>query len=87
MIGYVSEEAIRVPFGELDIRRYIAFLFNSGFSYPTILSRVSALTYWIRCKGWPLVTQSHVVLQSLKGVHVLSAGPCKGKFPITPDVL
>lgn len=71
----------------MNVRRYIAFLFDSGFAYPTILSCLAALTYWIRYKNWPLVTQSYIVTQSLKGVHALSYGPRHGKFPITPDIL
>lgn len=86
-IGCAKIQSVRVPFGHLNILRYVAFLFNSGFSYPSILFHLSALTYWVRYRGWPLVTHSYVVLQALKGVRALSSAVHRNKFPITPDVL
>lgn len=86
-LGFQSIEEITSAFQELDILRYIAFLFNAGFSHSSILSRLSAVTFWIRIKSWPLVTQSHAVARALKGVRALSERPHKSKFPITPDVL
>lgn len=86
-MGYVNVQSVRSPFGQVDILRYVALLYNSGFSYSSVVSRLSAISYWIRFKGWPLVTQDFVVLQALRGVRSLSSGVHRNKFPVTPDVL
>lgn len=79
---------IETPFNESDLVHFTAFLYTSGFSYSSILSRCSAVTFWCKLKGWPLIMHSFYVLRALRGVHVLSANRSrKGKFPITPDVL
>lgn len=65
----------------------MAFLFNSNLSYSSIVSRLSAISFWIRAKGWSLVTQSHLVFRALRGVRALSFQSGNPKFPITPDVL
>lgn len=86
-MGYAKILDITIPFSQLDVVRYIAFLHNSAFAYPSILSRLSALSFWIRIKDWPLVTQTHAVTQALRGVRSLSVRPSRSRFPITPDVL
>lgn len=86
-MGAPGIHLISSPFEQLHILRYIASLVNSGFSYPSILSRISAITYWIRFKNWPLVTRSFMITQSLKGVRAMASSSHSAKFPITPDVL
>lgn len=86
-LGFPSFAHISSPLSELDIVRYVAFLFNGGLAYPSILTRLSAVTFWLRFKEWPLVTQSHAVSQALRGVRTLAARKPRSKFPITPDVL
>lgn len=86
-LGLPSFHLIISPLETSDIIRYIAFLFNGGLSYPSILSRLSAVSFWIRLKDWPLVTRSHLVLQALKGVRALSLKTPVLKFPITPSIL
>lgn len=86
-LGFTSIDMIQLPFKEADILRYIALLFNSGLSFSSILSRMSAITFWIRSRNWPLVTHSYPVSQLLKGVKSLAVRQPKQKFPVTPDVL
>lgn len=86
-LGAPNVECIQTPFRVVDIVRYVAFLYNSGLSVSSILSRLSAITWWIKLRSWPLVTQAHSVSQALKGVKSLSIRPVRHKFPITPDVL
>lgn len=86
-LGSTKIHFIQVPFVDQDVLRFVAFLFNGGMSYSSILSYLSALTYWIRYKNWPLVTRSFVVTQALRGVRALSVGAQRHKFPVTPDIL
>lgn len=86
-LGFACIEEIRKPFQESDIMRYVTFLFHSGLAFPSILSRLSAITFWIRSRNWPLVTQTYSVSQLLRGVKALAVRPNKSKFPLTPDVL
>lgn len=86
-LGFSSISHIVKPFSELDILRYIAHLYISGFACPSIVSRLSAITFWIKCNQWPLVTQSFSVSRAIRGVRSLSSHSPKLKFPITPDVL
>lgn len=85
--GAPSIECIATPFQALDIVRYVAHMYNVGLSFPSILSRLSAISWWIKMRSWPLVTQTYMVSQALRGVKSLSKRPIKHKFPITPDVL
>lgn len=85
--GSLDYWLIASPFTEQEVLRYIAFLFNGGFSPSSIISKLSAITFWIRVKGWPLVTQGHLVKQALRGARSLSASSSSAKFPITPDIL
>lgn len=86
-LGYSNINLVLKPFTQLDIVRYIASLFNGGLSHPSILSRLSAITHWMRMKNWPLTTQSHAVTQAMRGVRTLSSKPSRDKSPITPNVL
>lgn len=86
-LGFSSIVHISSPFGELDIVRYIAFLYANGFSYASILSRLSAVSFWCRAKKWPLVTQSFHVSRALRGSRLSVKAPLTSKFPITPNIL
>lgn len=79
-------EDIEMAFTDLDIIRYVAHLFNQGFAHSLIQIQLSALSFWCKIKGWPLVTQSYPVGQALKGVRSLPVHPSLRKFPITPDI-
>lgn len=86
-LGFSSFHSICIPLSEYQVIHYIAFLFNMGLSYPSIVSRLSALSYGLKSRNWPLVTRSFLVMQALRGVRSLSSRQGKNKFPVTPDVL
>lgn len=65
---------------------YIAFLFNSGLSHPSILSWHLAVLFWIKQKDWLMVNHSYLVSQLLKGLRTLILHPQKHKFPVTPNL-
>lgn len=44
-LGFHDFMTIQVPFEESDIAYHIAFLFNSGLSYPTIVTCLSAIIF------------------------------------------
>lgn len=66
---FPSIVAIEVPLNELHILCYIAYLPNASFSNPSIISQLSAISFWIKWKRWPLVTQSFAVSCALMGMR------------------
>lgn len=86
-LGFPTFDSIPIPLSEYQVIRYVAFLFNLNLSYPSIVSRLSALSYGLKTRNWPLVTRSFLVVQALRGVRSLSNQRGRSKFPVTPDIL
>lgn len=87
LMGFNTFQIIESPFNDQDVLRYIAFLYHNGYSYASIVSGLSAITFWCKVRGWPLVVQSFIVSRALRGVKSLAVSSSRVKFPITPDVL
>lgn len=72
-LGFSNIEEVTIPFSHTDILRHVGFLLNSNFSYPSILSLLCSVAFWIKIKNWPLVTHSHMCLG--RGLGTGSAAP------------
>lgn len=50
-LGFSCVEAVRVAFGQRDVLHYAVFLYNSGLSYPSIVSQIIAISLWCQLNG------------------------------------
>jgi hypothetical protein len=79
-----------LPLSQATLCRFVAFLFNSHLTPPTIRSYLSALRFYQIAEGgldpgmteWP---QLHYVLRAVRRTRPAIARPAR--LPITPDVL
>ena len=65
---------------------FVAYLFDAGYSAPSIATHLSAIAYAHKMLGAPDPTEHFIVRKLLTGATKLSAKP-DSRLPITPAIL
>lgn len=70
--GICTYRCLLQPVSVCQLSHFIAHLAQSGLSYATVVSKLSAISFWHNTHAWKTPVRSSRVLKVLQGVHHMS---------------